>query len=371
MGLSDQRFQVLGAGCWVPVPGSPHLNAPDAPVAPSARRVDPPARIDSPAQHIRNRLRDRLRIAIAARQQLQLRHRALADGVGDRVLDRLVNEGLIAEPHFRLRRMHVHIDAIGGNLEEEMHLRAAFLDRRVAVRLDNRVRDRLVLHDAPVDEDVLGASRRPLLGKRGHEAFDAEAGQRLPHRHEIGPFAKHLIQPVFELRHRRPVEHRPRSAGQREADLRISKRELRDDARDLRRFARVGLEKLAPRRQVVEEIADFDRGAFGRADFLDGRHRAAVDAYLGARDVAAQPRLHHEMRHRRDARQRFAAEPERVNGGEIVGALNLARRVALEREPRILRAHPLAVVFDAHKPLAAQSRCTPGCGARLRRWRFR
>ncbi len=136
-------------------------------------------------------------------------------------------------------------------------------------------------------------------------------------------------------------------------DLGIAERELRDHARDLRRFAGVGLEKLAPRRQVVEEIADFDRRAFGRADFLDGRDSAAVDAYLGAGDVAAQPRLHHEMRHRRDARQRLAAEPERVNGGEIVGALNLARRVALEREPRIIRAHPLAVILDAHEALAA------------------
>ena len=250
--------------------------------------------------------------------------------------------------------MHVHVDAIGGDLEKEMNLGAAFLDRRVAVGLDNRVRDRLVLDDAPIDEDVLRAARRPLLCERRHEALDAEAGQRLAHRHEIGPVAEDLIQPVLELRHRRPVEHRPRSARQREADLRITERELRDDARDLRRFARVGLEKLAPRRQVVEEIADFDRRAFGRADLLHRRDRAAVDADLGAGDVAAQPRLHDEMRDRRDAGQRLAAEPERVNRGEIVGALNLARRVTLERQPRILRAHPIAVVLDAHEPLAAQ-----------------
>ena len=92
----------------------------------------------------------------------------------------------------------------------------------------------------------------------------------------------------------------------------------------------------------------------GVPDFLNGRDGAAVDAYLGAGDVAAQPRLHDEMRNRRDARQRLAAESERVDGREIVGAPNLARRVPLEREPRIFRAHALAVVFDAHEPLAAQ-----------------
>ena len=156
------------------------------------------------------------------------------------------------------------------------------------------------------------------------------------------------------IRDRRPVEQRARPAGQRESDLRITKRELRDDARHLRRFAGVGFQKFAPRGQVVEQIADFDRRALGTAGFLDRRNGAAVDADLGARDVAAQPRLHHEMRDRRDARQRLAAKAERVNGGEIVGSLNLARRVALEREPRILRAHPLAIVFDADEPLAAQ-----------------
>ena len=235
-----------------------------------------------------------------------------------------------------------------------MDFGAALLDRRVAVGLDNRVRDRLVLDDAPIDEDVLRAARRPLFCKRGDEAFDAEARQRLAHRHEVGPVAEDLIQPVFELRHRRPVEHRPRPARQREADLRIAERKLRDDAGDLRRFARVGLEKLAPRRQVVKQIADFDRRAFRRADFLHGRDGAAVDANLGAGDLAAQPRLHDEMRDGRDAGQRFAAEPERVNRGEIVGPLNLARGVALEREPRILRTHPFAVVLDTHEALAAQ-----------------
>ena len=91
----------------------------------------------------------------------------------------------------------------------------------------------------------------------------------------------------------------------------------------------------------------------GRADLLNRGDRAAVHANFGARDIAPQPRPHHEMRDRRDAGQRLAAKSQRVDGGEIVGPLNLAGRVALERQPRIVRAHPLAVVFDAHQALAA------------------
>ena len=93
---------------------------------------------------------------------------------------------------------------------------------------------------------------------------------------------------------------------------------------------------------------------FGGADFDDRRDGAAVDADLGAALLPARARPQHEVRHRRDRRQRLAAEPERQDRGEIVGAPDLARRVPLDRQPRILRLHPFAVVFDAHLLLAAE-----------------
>ena len=60
------------------------------------------------------------------------------------------------------------------------------------------------------------------------------------------------------------------------------------------------------------------------------------------------------MRDRRDARQRLAAEPERADRTQVVRARNLARGMTLEREPRVLRLHPLAVVVDANQLLAAE-----------------
>ena len=39
---------------------------------------------------------------------------------------------------------------------------------------------------------------------------------------------------------------------------------------------------------------------------------------------------------------------------EVVGAADLAGRVPLDRQPRVLRLHPLAVVFDANQLLAAE-----------------
>ena len=85
----------------------------------------------------------------------------------------LVHQRLLAEPHLGLRRVHVDVDAIGRHLDEQMHLGAALLDRRDAVGVDDGVRDRPVLDDAAVDEDVLRPARRSLLGERGDEAGDA------------------------------------------------------------------------------------------------------------------------------------------------------------------------------------------------------
>ncbi len=130
--------------------------------------------------------------------------------------------------------------------------------------------------------------------------------------------------------------------------------ELGDDARDLGGFGAVGLQELPPRRQVVEQIVDLDHRPLACAHLDDRRGRAAVDADLGAGLVAARPGAQHEMGDGRDGGERLAAESERQDGGEIVGAANLARRVALDGEPCVLGRHPFPIVFDADLLLAAQ-----------------
>ena len=60
-----------------------------------------------------------------------------------------------------------------------------------------------------------------------------------------------------------------------------------------------------------------------------------------------------KRRHRRDARQRLAAEAEGRHAHEVVGRADLAGRVAVERQQRVLAAHPVPVVGDPHERLAA------------------
>src|SRR5262245_2683021 len=60
------------------------------------------------------------------------------------------------------------------------------------------------------------------------------------------------------------------------------------------------------------------------------------------------------MRHRGDARQRFASEAQRRNSLEIVGPLDLARGMTLDRESRVVRIHPVAIVLDPNEPFSPE-----------------
>jgi hypothetical protein len=66
-----------------------------------------------------------------------------------------VDQGLLQKSYFGFRRMDVDVHAVGRNLDEEMDFRATLLDGRNAVGLDDRVRNRPILDDPAVDEDVL------------------------------------------------------------------------------------------------------------------------------------------------------------------------------------------------------------------------
>ncbi len=109
-----------------------------------------------------------------------------------------MDESLIEKPHFGLRRVHVHVHAVGRELDEEMDLGTSLLDRRDAVRLLNRVGNRAVAHHPAIDEDVLRSARRALIGKRRDEPLHADARRVLGDRDEIGTVAVDLKEALDE-----------------------------------------------------------------------------------------------------------------------------------------------------------------------------
>ncbi len=264
-----------------------------------------------------------------------------------------MHERLVAEPHLGLRRVHVHVHGVGRHLDEHVRLGAPLAGRRRRVGVDHGVRHGPVLDDAAVDEELLRAPRRPLLGEGRDEPVDAEASGLLGHRHEVGAIAVQLVEAIRQRGGRRAAEEHARPARHGEPDLGVAQRELRRHAGDLRRLGRVRLQELAPGREVVEEVGHLDDRAGRHADLGHRGYGAAVDAHLGPGDSFSPAGPQHEVRHGRDARQRLAAEAHRADGLEVLGPRDLAGGMPLQREARVGGIHPLAVVLDADERLAA------------------
>ena len=190
--------------------------------------VRPAAGIDAVVR-VRQRQRRRLRRQTARGLELQLRRGSAAEGVAERPADQLVDVRLVAKAHFGFRRVHVDVHRVVRHLDEEMHLRAALLDRRLAVGVDDGVRHRAVLDDAAVDEQVLRTARRPLLGQRRDVAEQLDVAAVATHLDQVAAIAVQLIEPLPQRGHRRALQHLAPGARQREADLRVAQRQLRDD----------------------------------------------------------------------------------------------------------------------------------------------
>ena len=264
-----------------------------------------------------------------------------------------MNQGLIGEPHFGLGRMDVDVDAVERHLEKQVHFGAALLDRGRLIGVENRVGDGLVAHHAPVHEDALGPARRPLIGQRGDDAGEPQAVPVALHRDQVRPIAIDLEQPVGQRSRRRATQYGPPGAGQRDADVGMAEGQLRDDLRNVRRLGSVGLQKLAAGREVEEQVFDGDRRALGYADRARRLDLAGRDPDLGAGGRVTRPGAQREPRDRGDARQRLAAEPERGDRRQVGGRGDLAGRVPLEAQPRVVGRHADAVVLDADETLAA------------------
>ena len=208
-----------------------------------------------------------------------------------------MDERLIAEPHLGLRWVDVYIHRVCRHLDEQVHFRAPLFYGCDAVRIDDRVRDCAVLDDAAIDEEVLGTPRRPLLGERRDESGQSQTAGSFSDVDKIRTFAVQLIETVAQRCGRGALHHRPAAACEREADLRVGKRELRDDSRDLCRLSPVRLQKFATRRQVVEQIVDLNHRAFRGADFHRRRDGAPVYPDFSPALLPARACAQHEMRH--------------------------------------------------------------------------
>ncbi len=142
-------------------------------------------------------------------------------------------------------------------------------------------------------------------------------------------------------------------ARERKAHLRMRHGETLHDIGDGARLGAIALQEFEPCRRRGEKIAHLDLGAARLRRRRDLVLQALIDFDAHAMRGAVAARRDVEQRDRADRGQRLAAKAERRDR-EKIAVRQFRRRMALDREIEIFRAHAGAIVGDADQAPAAR-----------------
>ena len=288
---------------------------------------------------------------------------------GDRLAHRLVDLARIAKANLDLGRMHVDVDALRRDRDEEQVRRLASAVQDVVVGGAHRVRDQLVAHVAAVDVDVLQVGPRARRLRRSGATGDCQAaevdGDGAAVLGELAP-SRSAVR-ASELASR-PARDRLAVVPDREGEVGAHQRVPAHRFDAVGELGRLGLQELAPRRRVEEELAHLDRRADAArrggelaALRIEPRRVRGVVAAAGDR----------EFGDRGDRRQRLAAKPHRRDAFEVGERRDLAGRVAAQRRRQLGGGNAVAVVLDDDGADAAARQADGNAVSRRRRWRCR
>ena len=251
----------------------------------------------------------------------------------------------VAEAHLRLGRMDVDVDLVERDFEEQGGDRVPVAGDEVAVGGAQGADQQPVLHRARIDEQILLVGHPAVEGRQADDAgqpqavasaVDADAvtvelvaEQLGDPRRSIGglerqdsPAVMIEREPDVAPRHRQPL-HRVEAGGI---------------------FGARAAQELAAGGHLVEQPLDPDPRAGRKRGRPLPRPLAMIDLDSPAVG-AAHAALQRQPRHAGDRGQRLAAEAE---AGDPVDRVvrQLRRRMPLQREAHLVRAHPGTVVGD-------------------------
>ena len=256
----------------------------------------------------------------------------------------------IRKTHLRLRRMHVHVHEFRGHFQEHVRLRRAAETREPPIGLGDRVEEPPIPDRPPVHEEQEARGSAARRHGRRKEGTDRELpGARLDRNGVPGPAGLELLETSGGVFARFEREHLPVAAFHVEAHLRPREGEILDRLDQMRGFGLLPAQEFSSRGGVEEEVPHFHHRPGRHPGRPVGQHGSTLDLDfppgVGLLFPGAQP----EPGYRGDRGQRFAPEPERADGGQVIHRFDLAGGVTFEGEPRVLGAHPDAVV--AHPDL--------------------
>jgi len=156
-----------------------------------------------------------------------------------------------------------------------------------------------------------------------------------------------LRQDIAEVAAARGPQCQPVFQQQAEGDGRVRERVLAHHPGAVAVLSRLRLEELEPGGEVVEEPPDGDCGAAGTGLPFALDDVLAVEGEDRAQRLVGEPGGELDIRDGGDAGQGLAPEAQRLDDGEVLKRVYLARGVALEGEFDVCEGDSGAVVSDA------------------------
>ena len=269
----------------------------------------------------------------------------------------------IFEAHLGLRGMHVHVHRASGDLEEEHRVGKASPGKHIAVDLDQGVLQQSVPHRAAIHEEIDPRGVAAVTIGPGHEATDTQRTLFVLHGYQrFGlALAQHARHPIQGFTRTRPVPRRAPVALHVEVDIRACQGCARHRIRDVTPFRLRALQELPARRHGSKQVRNLDPRARTGSDFPPFFQFTRADEDLVTRRRTPGSRDEPERGHGGDCREGLAAKAVAVDVHEVATSIQLASRVAFQRQARVRGPHPAAVIGhrDAVSPTPANFQPDP------------
>ena len=262
---------------------------------------------------------------------------------------------LVEELHLRLCRVDIHVHQMLRNVQMQHAGREAPDHHAVAIRLLQRRHERLGAHETAVYEEKLAAAIAARGGRLGDKARQGGLFPMAVHRdHILGCLpAEDGIHRAEELAVARGVQQLLALAQHAEGNLRMRHGQPPHRVEQRRAFDGVAFHEFHTRGRVEKQVAHDDGRPVGAAGLLALRDLARLQMQAQAEGRVCGLGQQVDARDGRDRRQRFAAETERVDGLEVGGLPQLARRMAQKGRLGFVGRNAAAVVRDAQEGHAA------------------
>ena len=91
---------------------------------------------------------------IAQRRQKTSRRARFDNRIANRVANKIMHKCLLPKPHFRLRRMHIHIHLLRRHFQKQQYHRKRRGRNHIAVRLGQRMQNRSIANQPLIHEHI-------------------------------------------------------------------------------------------------------------------------------------------------------------------------------------------------------------------------